>query len=290
MLAMSKQVLLYYKFISVLDPTAAVAEQRQICQKLGLLGRILIGQEGINGTVSGDTAATEAYMQFMADHALFGGIDFKVDPSETVPFRKLRVKARDEVVTLGVAADPRNGATKVTPAELNIMLKDPEVVIFDTRNSYESAIGRFKGSVTPDISLFSELPGVLDQYQDIKDKKVVTVCTGGIRCEKVTSVMKEAGFSDLYQLDGGMVKYAQKYPDGAFEGDLFVFDERMAVRYSSTPQLLGSCVVCEAKTNDYHNCAHKPCNKLSLICSDCWNPDRTCSAACQTQVEALVNA
>jgi UPF0176 protein len=157
------------------------------------------------------------------------------------------------------------------------MIKDPDVVVFDARNNYESAIGKFRGAVTPDIELFKDLPAALDDYGDLKDKTIVTYCTGGIRCEKVSALMKSKGFKNVYQLDGGIIKYGQTYPDGAWEGECFVFDERMKVAFKDQPELIGECHFCDAATNTYLNCAYRPCNKLILICPDCETSQTLCS-------------
>jgi UPF0176 protein len=285
---MKYTVLLYYKYVAVTDSAAEREAQRQLCTELGLKGRILIGDEGINGTVAGTTDATEAYRRAMEAHPLFSGIHYKTDEAEVIPFPRLRVKTRPEVVTLEAEVDLANTAPRLTPAQFNEMIQDPNVVLFDARNNYESAIGRFKGAITPEIRLFKDFPQALDEYKDLKDKTVVTYCTGGIRCEKASALMRQNGFKDVYQLDGGIITYAQQYPDGAWEGDCFVFDERMKVSFKEAPEQLGSCITCTDGTNDYHNCAYKPCNKLVLICEKCRPQTATCSVACLDQLASLV--
>lgn len=266
---MPNVVLLYYKYAAVPNPDAERISQLKLCRRLELKGRILIGEEGINGTVAGSKEATDAYMAAMEGHPIFKGVEFKIDAHNTVPFPRLRVRVRPEIVTLGVAADPADGAPKLSPAEFNEKIKDPNVVIFDARNNYESAIGKFRGAITPNIGLFKELPAALREYEDLKDKTVVTYCTGGIRCEKASALLKQAGFKDVYQLDGGIIKYAQAYPKGAFEGECFVFDERMSVAFQDNPQLLGACHFCAGPTNHYTNCDYAPCNRLMLVCAEC---------------------
>ena len=279
---MKTTVLLYYKYVAVAEPEAEHQAQRTLCAELGLLGRILIGDEGINGTVAGPKEATDAYIAAMNTHQLFSGIDYKVDTTDTNPFPRLRIKVRPEIVSLGVAVDPAMSAPKLTPAEFHAKLSDPNVVVFDARNNYESAIGRFEGAVTPDVKLFKDLPAALGQYEDLKDKTVLTYCTGGIRCEKASALMRQRGFKDVYQLDGGIIKYAQEFPDGQYKGDCFVFDDRMAMSFKENPELLGVCIGCDSPTNDYYNCALPPCNALILVCEDCALPGKTCSATCAT--------
>ncbi len=277
---MKYAVILYYKFVILPDAQAEMVWQRKLCENLGIKGRILLAAEGINGTLAGTAEAVDAYIDAMNNHELFSGIVYKRDESETIPFPRLRIKVRPEIVTLGIEVDQADTATMITPDEFDEMLKDPNVVVFDTRNNYESAIGKFKRAVTPDIRHFKDLPDLLDGYEDIKDKKVVTYCTGGIRCEKVTALMKRKGFNDLYQLEGGIIKYAQAKPDGAFEGECFVFDERMKVGFGDAPQAIGSCRLCPESTNDYHNCANKACNELILLCPACADFNKVCSNQC----------
>jgi UPF0176 protein len=266
---MSNAVLLYYKYVHLPDPTAEMAAQRELCTRLGLKGRILLASEGINGTLAGTPEAAEAYVAAMHAHPLFGDITYKRDVTEGMPFPRLRIKVRPEVVTLGVDIDPANTAPRLTPAQFNAMIADPNVILFDARNNYESAIGRFRGAVTPDITLFKDLPAALDDYADLKDKTIVTYCTGGIRCEKASALMKQRGFTNVYQLDGGIINYAQTYPEGAFEGECFVFDERMSVAFNNHPARLGACHHCGGATNTYHNCALPSCNDLVLMCASC---------------------
>ena len=283
---MSFTVLLYYKYINVPDPESECEAQRALCAGLGLKGRILIGTEGINGTVAGNAEAIRAYRKAMDAHPLFDNIAYKADQSAIVPFPRLRVKTRPEVVSLEVSVDLAKTAPKLSPTEFNQIIKDPDVVLFDARNNYESAIGRFKNAVTPDIRLFKELPDALKNYENLKNKKVVTYCTGGIRCEKASALMKQRGFKNVYQLDGGIINYAQAYPGGAFEGDCFVFDDRMKVSFKSNPEQLGLCIACSDSTNDYYNCAHKPCNTLMLVCADCRLQKEACSDTCEANLAA----
>lgn len=266
---MTQAVLLYYKYVKLPDPATEMAAQRELCTRLGLKGRILLAEEGINGTVAGSPEAADAYIAAMEAHPYFAGIQYKRDTAEAQPFPRLRIKVRPEIVTLGVDVDPSDTATHLSPAEFHKLIQDPDVVLFDARNNYESAIGRFRGAVTPDISLFKDLPAALDDYEDLKDKTVVAYCTGGIRCEKASALMKRQGFKNVYQLDGGIIKYAQAYPEGAFEGECFVFDERMSVAFNDDPALLGACRHCGEATNTYRNCANVKCNDLMLVCESC---------------------
>lgn len=280
-------VLLYYKYVAVTDPESERKAHRELCESLDLKGRIFIGTEGINGTLAGTPEEVDAYRAAMSKHALFADIQYKVSHADHNPFPKLRIKVRPEVVTLETEVDLANTAPRLTPEEFNKMIEDPNVVLFDARNNYESAIGKFKNAITPDIKLFKDLPEALDQFEDLKDKTVVTYCTGGIRCEKASALMREKGFKDVYQLEGGIVTYAEQFPDGAWEGDCFVFDDRMKVSFKDEPELLGICITCGDGTNDYYNCAYKPCNKLSLICTNCKEATLVCSSECESSLLAI---
>ena len=162
-----------------------------------------------------------------------------------------------------------------------------DVVFFDGRNAYEAKVGKFKNAVVPDTRTSKDFIKELDsdKYDHIKDKPVVTYCTGGIRCEILSSMMKKRGFKDVYQMDGGIVKYGEKYGDeGLWEGSLYVFDDRMNVRFSDKSKDIGECIHCQAKTSNYENCANKACNDLVLICESCKTDTDTCSEKCAAVV------
>ena len=262
---MTYSVILYYKYVSIDDPEAVRLQQRALCERLCLKGRVLLAHEGINGTLAGTTEAIDAYIAAMRTSGYFHDMSYKRDATATVPFPRLRIKVRPEIVSLGIEVDLGETAPKLTPAQFHAAIKDPSVVLFDARNNYESAIGKFAGAVTPDIELFKDLPGALEDYAELKDKTVITYCTGGIRCEKASALMRRQGFNDVYQLEGGIIEYAKAYPEGAFEGECFVFDERMNVAFNEVPALLGRCRLCEAPTNTYRNCAYPACNALMLV-------------------------
>jgi UPF0176 protein len=266
-------VLLYYKYVRVEDPAAFMREQRALCESLGLRGRILIGTEGINGTVAGTEAATTAYQQALHARPEFSDVVFKISHAGAQPFPKLEIKVRREIVTLGAGAalDPtRDTAPHVPPAEWKRMIEEEDVVLFDVRNRYESEVGRFKGAITPPIENFRELPAILPQYADLKDKKVLMYCTGGIRCEKAGALFRQAGFKNVFQLEGGIVSYGDQVGDAHWEGDCFVFDERMTVPVGTTePKApIGRCEHTGRATRHVINCLHDPCHKIILVAEE----------------------
>ena len=225
---MSIPVLLYYKLIPLSNLDQIMAEQRQLCEGLGLKGRILISTEGINGTVAGERDSIEKYKEFMWSNANFSGTIFKESLSDTNPFPKLKVKVRSEIISLYAKVDLTNRAPYISPTELhNLYESGEEFYIIDTRNTYESVEGTFEGSIAPDMNHFRELPKKVKDLADLKNKKVVTFCTGGIRCEKAATYLKQKGFEDVYQLEGGIVNYIMQYPEKYFKGDCYVFDDRM---------------------------------------------------------------
>lgn len=290
-MAMQK-ILLYYKFTPLHDPEAVRLWQKTLCEKLDLKGRILISKHGLNGTVGGDLDALKAYAKETKSFAPFKGIVFKWSEGGRDDFPKLSVKVRDEIVSFGAADELRvdeqgvvGGGVHLKPEDVHKLVEErgEDVVFFDGRNAYEAKVGKFKNAVVPDVRTSKDFLRELesDKYDDIKDKPVVTYCTGGIRCEILSSLMKNRGFKEVYQMDGGIVKYGEKYADdGLWEGSLYVFDDRMSVKFSEKAQDIGECIHCHAKTSNYENCANKACNDLVLICDSCTSQNMTCSAAC----------
>jgi UPF0176 protein len=252
-----------------------------LCERLNLKGRILISKHGINGTVAGDIDDVKTYAKETKGYPAFKAMAFKWSDGGRKDFPRLSVKVRDEIVTFGVGRELQvdengvvGGGKHLQPEEVHKLVaeKGDDVVFFDGRNSYEAAVGKFKNAVVPNVRHSRDFQQELDdpKYDDIKDKAVVTYCTGGIRCEVLSMLMKKRGFKEVYQVDGGIVKYGEKYGDkGLWEGSLYVFDDRMGVTFSDHAKDIGECVHCQAKTSNYENCAYMPCNNLVLICNDC---------------------
>lgn len=279
------KVLLYYNYVKVENPELTVYEHLAVCKFLGLKGRIYIAKEGINGTCSGPADQVNKYITYMRRHPLFKETAFKVDYEDTCPFRKIFVRVRPEVVAsdLGEIDVKAEGGKHLSPREFHDMIKnDPDVVVFDGRNNYEAKIGKFKNAITPDIENFRDLPQALDQYADLKDKKILMYCTGGIRCEKASVLLKRNGFKDVYQLSGGIVTYGKVIPkeESLYEGKCFVFDDRIAV--SITDDVLTACTHCEVSCDRYLNCTNADCNKLYTCCDVCKDTHaHACSEECK---------
>lgn len=286
-----QKILLYYQFTPLADPEAIRLWQRSVCEQYNLRGRILLSRHGINGTVGGDLEDLKAYVKATKAYAPFKKIVFKWSDGSREDFPKLMVKVRDEIVTFGAADELRvdehgvvGGGKHLKPAEVHKLVEERggEVVFFDGRNAYEAAIGKFKDAVVPDTATTRDFLHELasDKYADIKNKPVVTYCTGGIRCEVLSALMKNRGFTDVYQIEGGIVKYGEAYgDDGLWEGALTVFDGRKATTFTDNAKVIGVCATCGAQTSNYENCANTSCNKRLLMCDSC-ALEQYCSSAC----------
>ncbi len=268
------QVLLYYNFVTVPDPEAARVEMENFCREHQLRGRILIAREGLNGTLSGRISDTIAYMDWLGQHPVFHETEFKVDPVEHQAFLKLHVRVKDEIVHFGVKGLDfgSNLDNYVEPDEFRKALRsdDEGIVILDARSNYEHKVGKFKGALTLDIDNFRELPEALEGLEHLKDKKIYTYCTGGIKCEKVTRYMMEKGFENVFQLHGGIIRYGHEVEGEDFEGSCYVFDQRVVVPVNKVnPVTIGDCRLCDGKTDLMVNCANSECNLHFLICPVC---------------------
>lgn len=287
-----QKIILYYKFAPISDSEAVRLWQKALCEKLNLKGRIIISKHGINGTVGGDIEDVKAYVKETKAYAGFKNTVFKWSDGTRDHFPRLNIKVRNELVALDVADELEvdengvvGGGKHLSPEAVHKLVEErgEDVIFFDGRNAYEAAVGKFKNAVVPDVRTSHDFKVELesDKYNDIKDKPIVTYCTGGIRCEVISSMMKKRGFKEVYQIDGGIVKYGEKYADdGLWEGSLYVFDDRMSVTFSDKAKDIGECVHCKGKTSNYENCALKSCNNLVLICETCKTDHDTCSSAC----------
>jgi len=280
-----QKILLYYKFTPVKDPDTVRLWQKTLTDSLNLQGRILISPHGINGTVGGEMDDLKQYIKSTKEMPAFKGIVFKWSDGGRENFPRMSVTVRGEIVAFDAVDELRvdengvvGGGKHLKPHEVNTLVEERgDVVFFDGRNAHEAAIGKFKNAVVPDTHTTRDFITELEsgKYDDIKDKPIVTYCTGGIRCEILSSLMINRGFKEVYQIDGGIVKYGEAYgDDGLWEGSLRVFDDRMTVDFSDHTAVIGVCGHCEGKTSNYENCAFANCNDLVLICVECKeNPD-----------------
>ncbi|MDQ0088353.1 UPF0176 protein [Paenibacillus anaericanus] len=284
----SYRILLFYKFVPIADPAIFTAEHLQYCKDLGVKGRILIASEGINGTVSGTVEQTERYMNDLRSNPLFADIVFKIDEAEEHAFKKIFVRHKEELVTFRYEheLDPNKlSGKRLSPNEFYEQLQEDDVIVIDGRNDYEYEIGHFRGAIRPDVESFREFPDWIRQnMSQYKNKKVLTYCTGGIRCEKLTGFLMNEGFSDVAQLEGGIVTYG-KDPETKgrlFDGKCYVFDERISVPINQTNEdiVIASCHHCGVTHDRYINCP--VCNLQYVSCEDCETHHHGfCSDACK---------
>lgn len=267
-------IILFYKFVDIKDPQGFRDEQKKLCASLGMKGRMLISEEGINATFEGTKENIEIYKNKLRENELFSDLVFKESAGTGSAFTKLEIKVRKEIVTLGAGRfDVKNEtANEITADELEeLYSKDEDFVVLDLRNDFEVDVGYFDKTIDPKLRNFRDLPEKLSSLGYLKDKKIVAVCTGGIRCEKATCLMKKEGFKNLYQLKDGIHTYMQKYPGKHFKGSLFVFDNRLTTPVVETPdrEIIGRCKYCMEKCEIfYSDDTLSPSVKL-ICCDDC---------------------
>ncbi|PID98796.1 hypothetical protein CSA80_05045 [Candidatus Saccharibacteria bacterium] len=276
-----QKILLYYKFTPVKDPELLKLWQKTLCDSLNLRGRILVSTQGINGTVGGDLRDLKAYVKATKQFPGFKNTVWKWSEGGRENFPRMSVKVKPELVAFDSHGEIEidetgvvGGGEHIKPEQVHDMVEryGDDVVFFDGRNQYEARVGRFKNTVVPDTRTSRDFIPELEsgKYDDLKSKKIITYCTGGVRCELLSAMMKKRGFTDVYQIDGGIVKYGEKYgDDGLWEGQLYVFDGRMGMDFSDHAKVIGQCIHCAGKTSNYENCANPACNELVLICKEC---------------------
>jgi UPF0176 protein len=270
------KVLLFYRFVPLADPDAVRLWQRDLCESLGIAGRILVSKDGINGTVGGELKAVKRYVRKTREYPAFKDIDFKWSEGRGDDFPRLSVRVRDELVSFGAPGELRvdesgvvSGGARLTPEQLHELVAEKQVTFFDGRNAFEAEIGRFRDAVVPNVENTRDFLGEIDRgaYDHLKDEPVVTYCTGGVRCEVLSSLLVRRGFREVYQLDGGIVKYGEAFGDrGLWEGSLYVFDDRKSIEFSDGAHMIGSCYACGSPTSRMENCAEPACRIQLVVC------------------------
>jgi len=265
----------------VTDPVALKMWQKNLCETLNLKGRILISEHGINGTLGGNMSDLKKYIRQTKEYPGFKKIDFKWSQGQGDEFPRLSVKVKKELVAFSSPTEIQvdingvvNGGKHLRPEEVNKLVEErgDEVVFFDGRNAFEAKIGKFRGALVPDVLTSHDFVGEVEsgKYDHLKDKPIVTYCTGGVRCEILSAVMVNRGFKEVYQVKGGIVRYGEKFGnDGLWDGSLYIFDKRMVQDFSENPEVIGECEKCGGKTKSFRNCANKACYQLILLCDDC---------------------
>jgi UPF0176 protein len=238
-----------YKFTRLDDFEEIQDPLKLFLDSLNIRGTLLLAREGVNGTIAGDNDSIMKSLDYLQKDKRLVGLEYKFSYSEKPPFKRLKVKLKKEIVTLGVSnIDPTfSSGTYVKPADWNELINDPDVVLIDTRNNYEFEIGSFKGSINPNTETFRQFPAYTkNNLEKYRDKKIAMFCTGGIRCEKSTAYLKSKGFENVFHLQGGILKYLEevKEDDSLWEGECFVFDDRVAVKHNLELGKYDQCHAC----------------------------------------------
>ena len=271
------EIILFYKYVHLDDPEAVAARERAICTELGMKGRTIVASEGINVTLEGTKENVEKYLTHYFSDPRFANTHIKRSVGTGEAFPKLSIKVRNEIVSLhlGVCDIDPNETTGIhlKPEELHEWIHSGrEFYIVDMRNAYEHKVGHFEGSILPPMDNFRDLPKLVKSLEHLKNKTVLTVCTGGVRCEKASGFLITQGFTDVYQLDGGIVSYMEKYPNEDFKGKLYVFDQRVAMGfYTDDPkhQIVGRCEGCDTACETFVNCVNDNCHRHFIFCDAC---------------------
>jgi len=275
------QILLFYMYTHISDPETFRKWQLELCKNLDLKGRIIVAEEGINGTLEGTVENTQKYIREMRRDKRFKKIHWKRSVGDGNSFPRLSVKMKPEIVNLGLGkedVDPNEiTGTYIKPKELHEWYEHNEdFIMIDMRNDFEHKVGRFENSIEPETKHFRDLKSQMKTIEQFKDKKVITVCTGGVRCEKASGYLKKNGFKDVYQLDGGIVSYMEKYPGENFKGSLYVFDNRQTMHFNNPNEhpLITKCEHCDEPSDYMCNCATTSCNKKYIGCPKCVSGNR----------------
>ncbi len=288
MFMMKYNTLLYYCYSAIADAEQFAADHLKFCKSLGLVGRIIVAAEGLNGTVSGSAESCKSYMDTLHADPRFAGIDFKVDQVDEPSFVKMHVRCKSEIVHSGLRDPGIINPTQKTGKHLEpkdfLEMKDrDDVVILDVRSNYEHSLGKFKNAITLDIENFRDFPAKINELARYKDKKILTYCTGGIKCEKASALLLHEGFNNVYQLHGGIIKYGKEAGGKDFEGKCYVFDNRLSVEVNSVnPEVISTCYNCGRHTDKMINCANPECNEHFTQCDACGTAmEGCCSDICK---------
>lgn len=275
------KIVLFYRFTPLTDPEAIRLWQHTLAASNNLTGRILVSEHGINATVGGDIADVKRYVRGTRAYPAFKDADIKWSDGTGDDFPRLSVKVRPEIVTFGAPDEVKvdangvvGGGVHLSPHEVHELVarRGDDVVFFDGRNAFEAEIGRFRNAIVPDVATTRDFVAELDsgRYDHLKSKPVVTYCTGGVRCEVLSALMRNRGFDEVYQLDGGIVRYGEAFgDDGLWDGSLYVFDKRMNVAFTDNAVTLGRCTRCATPTSRYRNHPDVNGRDLTLVCESC---------------------
>lgn len=280
-----------YKFVSLPDYKDLQQPILDACLKHNIKGTLLLANEGINGTIAGTTADIHAILDYLRQDDRLKDLEHKESYADKHPFYRMKVKLKKEIVTMGVPAVDPNAVvgTYVKPEDWNDIISDPDVVVLDTRNDYETHIGTFKGAIDPKTTTFREFPQYVEQNLDkTKHKKVAMFCTGGIRCEKASSYMKQQGFEEVYHLQGGILKYLENVPkeESLWEGECFVFDQRVGVKHGLEVGDYDQCYACRMPLSQKE--MKSPYYTAGISCPHCYDKTSEAKKAALTERQKQV--
>ena len=270
------RVAAFYSFIGLSDLLQLKREFTEFLKNQDISGTMLIASEGINGTLAGKKSSINEFKNFLKSKNLYEAKNFKTSHCEYDPFPRLKIKLKDEIVTIGnKSVDPKKIVGEyIPPEDWNQLIADEEVMVLDTRNTYEHSIGSFKNAIQPETTNFREFPAWLDQVEASgldKNKKVAMFCTGGIRCEKASSLMRSKGFENIYHLQGGILNYLEKIneEDSLWRGECFVFDDRVSINHKLQVGSYDLCHGCRMPITELDkNSEHY---KRGISCPNCFN-------------------
>ena len=279
-------VVAYYIIQPIEDPEREIEEHHSFLESVDAKGRIYINAEGINAQMSISKEDLHSYLEHVRTR--FESVEFKIDPVERHVFAKLTVKYRDQLVAIDEKVDFTQSTNYLSPQEWSDMLenRDEDTILIDVRNDYETDVGHFEGAICPKLNTFREFPEYVEALKneyDLEKTKVMMCCTGGIRCEYFGPMMREKGFTNIYQLHGGIINYGHEMGNKHWKGKLFVFDDRMVVPISDDlADPITYCAFCEAMADHYYNCANVDCNDLFIACPECHlKMHGCCSSVCE---------
>ena len=281
-------VLLYYYYLEIDDPIYLMELHKEFLSKLNIKGRIIIAKEGINGTVSGPINECNIFKEWLKKILSIKIIDFKEELCKFHLFDKLTVKVKDDIIKMGCNVNPLlKTGIHLSPSEFKDMMKNDNTIILDVRSNMEHKLGKFKNAKTFDINNMYEIPNKCMNDEFFKDpknkeKNILTYCTGGIKCEKASSFLLDNGFKNVFQLHGGIIKYAKEENGEDFDGKCYVFDKRIGIDVNKVnPKVISFCYNCNIACDNMINCFNTLCNRHTTMCNECFkNLKNCCSKEC----------
>jgi UPF0176 protein len=292
---MKQQILLFYIYRTIEDTATLLEREKAVWEVLGLRGRMIIAEEGINGTLEGIAENTEIYMKHLKSDKRFKHIEFKTSLGTGSSFPRISIKVRNEIVSTGLPKhiNPRvKTAPRLTAKQLHKMYqKNEDFVVVDMRNTWEIVAGKFSNAIDPGMQASRDLPAKIELIkQATNGKKIVAVCNGGVRCEKMSTYLVDQGMDNVYQLHNGIHSYMQTYPGENFEGTLYTFDDRTTMDFTNDRKIVGSCKLCSKASENYINCSKDKCHLFCIVCSDCGGDEEIvfCSTECKQTAKRVI--